>query len=74
MAWNAFGYSFLGAMERTRSDYDKAVVCLEKGLVIVRQFGFTEVLSPLVDNLSDIARDRGDYTQALAYYQQTMSL
>jgi len=68
----AFCLSVLGAVARQTMRYDKAVELLERGLELTRAIPFPGGMSPLVDHLGDIARERGEVTRALDYYRQAL--
>jgi DNA-binding CsgD family transcriptional regulator len=46
---------------------------LERGLAINRAIGYPGGISPIVDHLGDIARERGDNDQALTYYRESLA-
>lgn len=71
-AWMGFCLSLLGAVCRQQERYDDAITVLERGLAITRAIGFPGGMSPIVDHLGDIARERGDLNRALDYYRQTL--
>jgi DNA-binding CsgD family transcriptional regulator len=68
----AFCLSVLGAVAWQTMRYDEAIELLERGLELTRAIPFPGGMSPLVDHLGDIARERGEFTRALDYYRQAL--
>jgi ATP/maltotriose-dependent transcriptional regulator MalT len=73
-AWMGYCLSVLGASARAEERYDEALALLERGLAVTRSIDYPNGMTPIVDHLGDIARQRGDHGAALDYYRETMRL
>jgi non-specific serine/threonine protein kinase len=69
-----FTLSVMGATARGQGRYDEAVSYLQRGLELTRAISYPGGMTPIVDHLGDIARERGDYGAALDSYRETIRL
>lgn len=65
----------LGLFYETQSDFERAVVCIEKSLVLVRQTGQHKLMGFLLNNLASAAiNHKGDYQQAEKLFLEGLKL
>jgi predicted ATPase/DNA-binding CsgD family transcriptional regulator len=67
-------YTNLGQIALAQGDAAGAIAHLEEALRRQRALGYAWMMDETLRTLGDIARDRGDYTRALASYRESVEL
>jgi non-specific serine/threonine protein kinase len=72
--WLSRAYAYLGRIAFAQRDFDRAAAALDESLRRARAQRFTLGLGDTLSCLGDLARERGDHEQALAYYRESIEL
>ena len=67
-------FNRLGLLYFSLGNYEKALTCYQKSLVIQQAIGDKEGEGTTLNNLSQIYQDQGDYDNALRYLNQALAI
>jgi DNA-binding SARP family transcriptional activator/predicted ATPase len=64
--------NLLGAVHTMLGNFDQARTCRERALILFRELGDEVWIGHILNNLGEIARQRGNYAEALQWYAQAL--